>query len=385
MRICHLCLHGPYNEGWNYQENILPKYHSLQGHEVYQIVTPYMWDQDKIAISTDTEYTNKNGVNIIRCKHSKGPTFGGRITHYPEVMDLLTKINPGILFIHDVQCIDIRTVVKYLKTHQNCIVYVDNHSDFSNSARNWVSKNILHKMLWKHMAKIINPYVKRFYGVLPARVDFLVDMYGLPKEKCSLLVMGADDERVEENLLKERIAITRAELNIEDEEFLIVTGGKIDLAKTQTLLLMEAVRSIQKNIKLVVFGSVALELKERFNELCDSDNIKYIGWIPAEDSYRIFSAADLVMFPGRHSVFWEQVAGMGIPMVVKYWDGTTHVDCGGNVEFLYNDSVEEIILMIEKITQSDYHHKMKKTAENASGNFRYSTIAKKSIEMIGDN
>ena len=44
MKICHLCLNGPYNEGWNYQENILPKYHVKQGHKVYQIVTPYMWE-----------------------------------------------------------------------------------------------------------------------------------------------------------------------------------------------------------------------------------------------------------------------------------------------------------------------------------------------------
>ena len=107
MRICHLCLHGPYNEGWKYQENILPKYHSLQGYEVYQIVTPYMWDKDKIAVSDDKEYTNESGVHIIRCGLSKGPTFGGRITHYPEVMGLLQNINPDILFIHDVQCIDI--------------------------------------------------------------------------------------------------------------------------------------------------------------------------------------------------------------------------------------------------------------------------------------
>ena len=61
MRICHLCLHGPYNEGWNYQENILPKYHSLGGHDVFQIVTPYMWEKDKIVISKDKEYTNKSG------------------------------------------------------------------------------------------------------------------------------------------------------------------------------------------------------------------------------------------------------------------------------------------------------------------------------------
>ena len=380
MRICHLCLHGPYNEGWNYQENILPKYHSLEGHKVYQIVTPYMWDQDKIAVSGDKEYTNESGVRIIRCKLNKLPTFGGRITHYPEVMGLLERIKPDILFIHDVQCIDIRTVVKYLKKHKGCTVYVDNHSDFSNSARNWVSKNILHKVLWKHMAKIINPYVRKFYGVLPARVDFLVDMYGLPKGKCSLLVMGADDEFVERALNADRIAQTRAAHGISGDDFLIVTGGKIDLAKTQTLLLMKAARKLRKNVKLIVFGSVADELKTRFEKLCSSENIRYIGWISAEESYDIFAAADLVAFPGRHSVYWEQAAALGKPMILKYWDGTTHVDAGGNVEYLYKDRTDEIEEAIKRVLNKDHFSNMKKIAEKNSKKFLYSEIAKISIE-----
>lgn len=379
MRICHLCLHGPYNEGWNYQENILPKYHSLEGHEVYQIVTPYMWDQDKIAVSEDKEYTNKSGVRVIRCGLSKGFTFGGRITHYPEVMQLLNRINPEILFIHDVQCVDIRTVVKYLKKHRDCVVYVDNHSDFSNSARNWVSKSILHKILWRHMATIINPYVKRFYGVLPARVDFLVDMYKLPKEKCSLLIMGADDEFVNKALDEDEIKKTRAEQAIDKNKFLIVTGGKIDLAKTQTLYLMEAVGRIGANIELIVFGSVADELKEKFDELCKPENIHYLGWISAEESYQIFAAADLVAFPGRHSVYWEQAAALGKPMILKYWDGTTHIDAWGNVKYLYKDSTDEIEGVIREILSGDNCRKMEEIALKNSKRFLYSEIARISI------
>lgn len=380
MRICHLCLHGPYNEGWNYQENILPKYHSYEGHEVFQIVTPYMWDQDRITISNDKEYTNPSGVRIIRCKQSKGPTFGGRITHYPEVMSLLVRINPDILFIHDIQCIDMKTVVKYLKTHQECTVYADNHSDFSNSARNWISKNILHRLLWKHMAQAVNPYVKRFYGVLPARVDFLVDVYKLPREKCYLLLMGADDEYVESALNQESIKKTKVGYDVESSDFLIVTGGKIDLAKTQTLLLMEAVKRIQGNVKLLIFGSVAVELKERFDALCKSDNILYIGWISAEESYRIFAAADLVVFPGRHSVYWEQAAALGKPMLLKYWEGTTHIDDGGNVEYLYDDSSDEIEKKIRQVRVYEKYNKMKEIAEKTSNRFLYSEIARISIE-----
>lgn len=380
MKICHLCLNGPYNEGWNYQENVLPKYHVKQGHTVFQIVTPYMWEATRQVTSNDRRYRNEAGVEIIRCRARKGLIGGNRLNRYPEVAGLLREIQPDILFIHDVQCLDIVVVVKYLREHPECTVFVDNHSDFSNSARNWFSKNILHKILWKHMAQKIEPYVKKFYGVLPARVDFLIDVYGLPRNKCELLVMGADDEFVEQAGEPGKREAMREKYHIGKKDFLVVTGGKIDAFKAQTVLLMRAVKEISAdNIKLIVFGSVAAELQEQVQGIADGNKVQFIGWIPANESYFMFAAADLVVFPGRHSVFWEQVAGQGIPMIVKYWKGTTHVDKGGNVMFIYHDSQQEIEDVVEQAMQAEFYAKMKVAAEQASKEFRYSCIAERSI------
>lgn len=382
MRICHLCLNGPYNEGWNYQENILPKYHVKQGYEVYQIVTPYKWEGTEQVISNDTRYVSPNGVNVIRCKVKQGLIGGKRLNRYPEIRELLEEVSPDILFIHDVQFMDAPIVANYLKNHPNCIAYADNHSDFSNSARNWISKNLLHRVLWKHMAQKLNPYIKKFYGVLPARVDFLINMYGIPKEKCELLVMGADDEFVEsasDDSIKKAI---REKYKINEEDFLIVTGGKIDLFKTQTLLLMKAVKNISEDVtvKLIVFGSVAPELSKEVNELSDGTIVQYIGWVEANDSYTLFAAANLIVFPGRHSVFWEQVVGQGIPLMVKYWQGTTHVDIGGNVIFLKEDSQLEMEEGIKTLLVAENYEKIVKAAKNARQQFMYSYIARKCIE-----
>ena len=193
--------------------------------------------------------------------------------------------------------------------------------------------------------------------------------------------MGADDLLV--NKAKQELSIKdiRGKYSIEKDDFLIMTGGKIDLFKTQTLLLMQAVHNIRnEKLKLIVFGSVAPELKEKIADLSDGKKVQYIGWIEANDSYDYFATADLVVFPGRHSVFWEQVAGMGIPMIVKYWDGTTHIDGGGNVEFLNDDSVDEITEKILKISSDELHYKtMKNAAEQISKKFSYSSIAQRSI------
>lgn len=383
MRICHLCLNGPYNEGWNYQENILPKYHALQGNDVYQIVTPYIWEGTQLKESTDKEYINEHGVHIYRCYAKKGLIGGTRFNRYPEVYSLLEKINPEILFIHDVQCLDMRTVAKYLKKHPHCIVYADNHSDFSNSARNLVSKNIIHKIIWKRMANIIEPYVKKFYGVLPARVDFLIDVYGLPKDKVELLVMGADDEIVNDAVKLGNIIKTRREFNISEKDFLIVTGGKINSSRPETIELMKAVSEINiPNIKLLVFGTVSNELKAEFDKCCSLKNIVYVGWQESRKTYYLMAAADLIVFPGLHSVMWEQSVAVGVPGLFRKISGFEHIDVGGNVQFLKEPSKECLKTTIEQLIQDKQGLKeMKKVAlEKGMKMFSYNEISKRSIE-----
>jgi glycosyltransferase involved in cell wall biosynthesis len=330
----------------------------------------------------DNKYKNQDHVTMIRLSTQKNKPYTYKFKRFENLYPTIEEISPDVLFIHGCQFIDIKIIVKYLKAHPNIVTYVDNHADFSNSASNWLSKNILHKLIWRHYAKMIDRYIKKFYGVLPARVDFLIDVYKLPKEKVELLVMGADDELVEKAKNPEVKRYLRKKYNIAQDDFLIMTGGKIDLAKRQTLLLMQAVQSIpSERVKLIVFGSVVDELKNQVQDLADGKKVQYIGWIDANESYEYFASADLVVFPGRHSVFWEQVVAQGIPMIVKYWQGTTHIDIGGNCQFLYEDSVDEIQHVIESLV--DYSEKYQQlwdaAQKSVKNNFLYSEIAKKSL------
>lgn len=43
MRVTHICLAGPFSDGWNYQENLLTKYNRKNGHNVDVITSCYMW------------------------------------------------------------------------------------------------------------------------------------------------------------------------------------------------------------------------------------------------------------------------------------------------------------------------------------------------------
>ena len=301
---------------------------------------------------------------------------------YKELKSTLERIKPEIIFCHGFHFLNVRVVANYVRKH-NANLFVDNHCDSSNSGTNWLSINILHKLLWRHCAHILEPYTIKFYGVLPARVDFLTEVYKLSKEKCELLVMGADDELVEVASKPEVRKAIREKYYIAEDDFLVMTGGKIDAFKTQTLLLMEAVHKIDNlKVKLIVFGSVTKELMDKVQALADGVKVQYIGWIDAKDSYEYFAAADLVVFPGRHSVFWEQVVAQGIPMLVKDWPGTHHVDVGGNIDFLHDDSVEEIERKLRNLLEHpEQYAQMKSIAmEKGRSEFLYSEIARRSIQ-----
>lgn len=382
MNITHICLYGPVTDGWNYQENMLTKYQKKMGNEVTIITSKWVWNKSNALVRLDkSDYFNEDGVKVIRLDMKGKGTILSKFKRYIDVYSSIENTQPDILFIHNAAFLDIGEIVDFLKKHPNVRTYVDNHNDFSNSGRNWISKNLLHKGIWRWTYKKIIPYTEKFYGVLPARVDFLVDLYGTPKEKTELLVMGADDEQIERVQKEHAREKIREKYGISDKDFLIVTGGKIDQFKTQTILLMKAISNMNcPNVKLIVFGAIAEELKESTLKLCNGKTIQYIGWINANQSYDYFSAADLVAFPGRHSVFWEQVAGMGIPMICKYWDGTTHVDVGGNVLFLKNDSEVEMEDVISNIVNNrSIYESMKKIAQTGMNKFRYKDIARIAI------
>lgn len=381
MKIVHLCLGAFFPDNYSYQENMLPKFHKKQGYDVEVIASLETFDNDgkTCYYSEAKRYTNENDVLVTRLNYKSPDKIYKKLKRFSELSQALEMAKPDILFIHNVQFLDMDKVVSYLKRNKKVKVFCDNHADFTNSAKGFVSRKILHGIIWKHCAKSIEPYTTKFYGVLPARVDFLKEVYGLPEEKCELLVMGADDDRVSQASDPAVREAVRKRYKINDDEILLVTGGKIDHNKTQTLTLMDAINKLDNpKIKLTVFGSVVPELKEKFNSLL-SDNVIYSGWKKSDDIYDEFAAADIVVFPGLHSVLWEQAVAMGKPCIFKRISGFTHIDIGGNCLFFENDSegeyIKKIKLSIEKLDEIKY------AAEtHGKENFSYNNIAKRSVE-----
>ena len=385
MKIVHLIMTGGYSENWSYQDSVLIKEHA-KDNEVYVISTQYERIQDTMVKVDQTDYISDIGVHVFRLPHRFDflPTkVKTTLRIYDGIYELLEHIKPDIIFSHNVQYFGTNDIARYIKKYKNVRLYVDNHADNSNINHSWVSERILHRIIWRHCTKVLVPYTRKFWGVLPARVDFLVNVYGTPTNKTFYLPLGSENEKVARAEEKKTEGKVRSKYGIRPEDFLIVTGGKIDKYKKQTITLMKVVSKLpEKRVKLIIYGSVLDEIKGEFDALLDGERIFYAGWISSDDTYDYIAAADLVVYPGRHSVLWEQTVGQGRPMICKYWEGTTHVDIGGNVKFLYSDSEEELDNVIREVINPITYNQMKIIANGEKKNmFNYKDIAKKSIEM----
>ncbi len=385
MKILHCCLAAFYIDNYGYQENVLPKMHKLQGHDVYILAsTETFINNTRLGYIKDSSYYTNENIPITRIPYVKWlPHFVARkLRIYTGILKILNEFKPDIIFLHDVQFISIKVVANYIRINPNVKLFVDGHTDFINSATNWVSKHILHKIIYKWCALRIESYVRKFYGVLPLRVDFFKNVYGIPESKLDLLVLGADDtlfDLSKKESIRERI---RNYYGIENDDFLIVTGGKID-KKKNIHLVMKAIQELDQKIKLIVFGSINDDIKDEINLLSGSKNIRFIGWLPTSNIYDVLLASDLAIYPGTHSVLWEQTVGLGLPCIFKRWEGMQHVDVGGNCLF-----IDEItIINIKEIILRLYNdplllNQMKKTAtERGIKRFSYFEIAKYAIEQ----
>ncbi len=161
-----------------------------------------------------------------------------------------------------------------------------------------------------------------------------------------------------------------------------MTGGKIDIKK-KIHVLMNAVNNLD-DVKLLIFGSVNEDIEKEFYDLLNNhSNVIYVGWVKSENVYDYFFAADLIFFPGQHSVLWEQACASKTPCVFEKWEGMDHVNNGGNSDFITPITVETLIDKIKDLKFTSKYYSMKSIAESDKTDiYLYSHIAMKSLECV---
>lgn len=387
MKIVHIAPNAPYNDYWGYQDNLLPKYHKKMGHDVTMITTNTMHKDGEIVETACADYVLSDGVRVIRLKKKQYiPRVLTGLNARLEVFPYLCEIKPDFVFFHGLISSTMDEVVKYKKkVCPDCVIVQDNHFDYNigrvcNTLKEWIFRTFYRRICRKNIR-----YISKVYGVTPWRKQYAEDYFAIPSSKTDVLIMGADDEQIDFANRETIRSEIRMQYGITENDFLIVTGGKID-QKKKIHLLMEACKDLP-GVKLLIFGQVHLDVQEEFDRhLRENENIQYIGWVDSGKVYDYFFAADLVVFPGQHSVLWEQACASKVPCVFEKWEGMDHVNNGGNSDFVSPVTTESLRRKIEELKDTPQYIKMKKIAQTeATDIYLYSRIAEKSLECKKEN
>ena len=385
IKILHVTPLSNYTDGLQYQDNLLPKYHKKLGYEVTILTGDTYYDfngQIKIAESGKKDFMNSDGILVTRMKRKRGIIYLGPFKRFKNILNEISNISPDILFIHGVQFVDVIKISDYAKKNK-VQLYFDNHADFSNSASSKLSLYLLHKLLWKYISKKVSSKTKYFFGVTPARVDFLRDVYGISINKIKFLPLGADDELVNKCVGYNKMKLI-SKYGLPDESKLIVSGGKFDLNKIGILGLIKSIRFLPKNYSIILFGSISQNIKNLIEPYITESQVVFLGWLGAEETYEVLSSADIVFFPSKHSVLFEVTAALGKPMILKYGYDYKYMEnnVGGYSNILYINNFDEIQIAntlsyyFEEQNNKNINHR----ANEISNRFLYSNIAKLSLE-----
>lgn len=386
MKIVHVCITSPWSVKYAYQENLLPHYHRLIGHDV-TIIAPVFTTIGNYSDIKDPvgESILNDGSKLIRLAPQVNNSV--LLAHVPLVKGLQSAIiaeRPDLLFVHDVACFNYRCLAAVKKQFPNLRIVFDNHGDFINSLHSPITK-FLHKIIYR--LTIIPQLIKIsdiFYGVTPSRCVFLNKIYGIPNNKISLLVMGADDEKMKIEQREEQRCRVRNRYSISSDDFLVVSGGKIDKLKNIHVL-AHAVNSLNlSNVKLLVFGKINEEMRPFFDAE-KSSNIIEIGWVNSDKVYELFYAADLVVFPGLHSVLWEQAVASKVPCAFSKLEGFEHVQVNNNCILMDGKDSDFYANLIKKLVlnKEAYNEIKANAASSLLDKFYYSNIAQQVLKDVG--
>lgn len=128
MRILNIAMNAPFTEGYSYQDNLLPEYQQKLGHSVTLVTGLSSRDEKGNAIKViPCDKILNNGVRLIRL--ATGNRINKILGYYPKILNLITEIQPDVIFIHGLCNLIPIQAIKYKNDHPKTILVADNHQD----------------------------------------------------------------------------------------------------------------------------------------------------------------------------------------------------------------------------------------------------------------
>lgn len=369
MKIVSICLQAGYKENGGYHENILTHYLVDGGNnEVTLIAADDNPPKGKAKVLKTCEKIVDNYKLIKTPIKRRRYLLLGKIEDCKHIGTLLEEEKPDFIFMHAMTSYLVKRVGLYLKDHPECVGFIDNHLERTIFPRKL--SNALYAIKYRQINNKYLKYWDRYYGVTPGRLAFAQENFACPADNAGVTIMGGDDElidSVDSDLIIPMLPVGF----LEEAKRILSFGGKMD-EKKRTIELLKAFTSNKNSgARLILYGKPCGGIVDEFNEIVASDKrIALLEWLGQKEIMSLMKLSDVAIFPGQHSVLWEQALCCGTPCVLGQKNGFDHCYKGGTVYYDQSTGVDGLSEIVNKlIDDDDFYSKLKENAVSTRKSF----------------
>lgn len=388
MRIVHI--EDFVHPDAGYQVNLLSRLQVRQGHEVYivtgeldKVPTVYteFFGKDRLE-ERDRRFHELTGVKIIRI-----PLLGwysGRAIFHPRIFRVVDGLQPDIAFVHGE---DVLTGMLYIMRSAKLEypLVLDDHS---------VEMASIHKL--KHAFRffyrwLITPQIlkKNIPLIRVVDSDFVEKAYGIPLDRTILLSFGTDTDHFRPD--GERKAAFRRQHGIGDDEFVVISAGKLDKFKGGQFF-ADAIReklvtASGRRILLIVVGNTIGEygqiVEATFSQ--SQNRILRFPTQPYLDLAPFYQAADLAIFPRQCSLSFFEVQSCGLPVLLEENEiNDLRVRLGNGVRFRPEDvgDFRAKLIKLAEMPDAEFSAMRESARRYVRDNFDFVPIAQKFSDIM---
>ena len=317
VKILHVCLASSYTEGMTYQDNMLATQNAADGHDVIVISDCTCYEKGRIVPTQPEDRILANGIRLARLPFDRIFTrfVSDKLRKTKQLRPLIDQFAPDVILFHGCAGNELLTVAKYKEAHPHVKLYADSHEDFNNSARNFLSKNTLHRLFYKPIAHRALPWIDRIFYLTEETKHFMHFFYKIPEDKLEFYPLGGTVFSSEER--NEMRATKRNELGLGDNDILLCHSGKLDIHKRTESILTALSRIKSERLKLVIIGNIPDEMKPILKPLIEADKrVTFLGWKSGDELLKYLCACDMYVQPGSQSATMQNALCCGAPVML---------------------------------------------------------------------
>ena len=364
-----------------YQENLLAHQNVLDGHTVTFISNSSKYVDGIIRDVGKQDLLLPDGMRLIRLKYLKiiNNYLTSKIRIVKKLYQIIETIKPDIIFCHELASPSYRQVIKYIRKNPDVHFFVDLHTGFQNSGRNWLSLNVLHKMIYKPVYMKSVKYASKIFYVGTSEKEFALQVYKIPDSKLYFMPLGGypfDDD--EYNRTRKKY---RKELGLEENELLLLHSGKMDALKNTSWLLSAFINTPNLKAKLVIIGNISQSIAEEIYSLIDLDKrIVFLGWKPGNELLNYLCAADIYCQPGSVSAILQNAICQRC--AIMSYPHKTYLETIDMGQFIWVKNEKDIQTFLKRIEEKNVDIDILKDNSRKCGEtiLNYKNIAKMFVE-----